>query len=130
MALEDAHEDQPLKRIFADFVGVAGDAFHPEARVVPLLRRDVGKGMIEQVVAGRRRVDQNQVLQVGVYPVLQREVHQHAARQGVVKRPTRHACEPAVLVSKQKQQRLLYESKHIFLPFLAAPAKGLSKERP
>ena len=74
--------------------------------------RDPCEGRIQQVVADRRRVDEDKLFQVGVDPVLQRQVHQHRARKGAAQRPVGDVQELPALVVEQKQHDLFGESQH------------------
>ena len=83
MALQDAPPDQTVERLLADLVGLAGRLFHPVAGVALLARRNRLQRRIQQAVAHRCGVDQDQVLGVGVDPVLQGQVHENSTREGV-----------------------------------------------
>ena len=111
-ALEDAALDQPGERLVLDRVGVLPGALHPVARAVRLPAGDVGQRRIEEAVAGRQVVEQDQVLEVGVDAVLHRQVHQYGAGDGVVPRPTGHPHERPVVVAKHEQDDFLDESQH------------------
>ena len=82
-----------------------GRVLHPvEGVVLPARLRDLGEHRIEQRIPDRGRVDQEQPPRVGVDAVLQREVHEHRAAEGVADQPFRRSRQRPVLVAQQEQK--------------------------
>ena len=80
---------QPLQHPLPDRARSLRNVLNPETRVAfPVRLRDSFQRRVEQIVAHRRRVDHRQPVRVRVDPVLQRQVHQHRARQRALHRPT------------------------------------------
>ena len=107
--------DQARERLLLDPAGLLfRHALHPEAGIVDLvLLAQHSEDGIEQVVAGRRGVDHDELAQIGVDPVLQRQVHQHRPGQRALPRPGRGGNELATLVIKQQQNDLFGERQHV-----------------
>ena len=100
------------ERGFPDVLRLIGQVVHPVTSIVCFRRlRDPGKGGIEQVVPQRCRIDQYEPLEIGVDPVLQRQVHQDRAGERALHRPTGHTHELPVLVVEHEEGDLFGESQ-------------------
>ena len=113
LALEDAPVDETGECLFADALSSRGHELHPVTRIaLGLLSGDMGQRGIQQAVADRRRVDQHELLQIGVDPILHRQIHEHRASDHPVERALGHVDQLAVVVSQQQEQYFLGESQH------------------
>ena len=106
--------DQTRERLLLDPAGLLlRHALDPEAGIVDfVLLAQRSEDGIEQVVAGRRGVDHDQLAQIGVDPVLQREIHQHRPGQRALPRPGRRGNELAALVVEEQKKDLFGERQH------------------
>ena len=110
---QNAKADQPTERLFANFTTPSGSTFHPKAgisRVLVLF--NILERRVQQSIAGGCGIDQNQVFQVCVDTILQRQVHQYTACKCVAKRPIRHTCELAAIIVQQQKHNLFGKSQH------------------
>ena len=120
LGLEDAGVDEAAQGFLTELGGALGDALHPVAGVARLVGGDIGKGRVKEAVAERGGVDQDEVLEVGIDAVLQREVHEDGAGEGTVDGPVGNVNEGTVLVAEQEQDDLFDESQHRGLCFHAS----------
>ena len=110
--LQDSQPDQPVERLVDDPLRPAGEALDPVDRV-PLGRfvGDLRENRVEHGIAGLRRVDEDQRIEVRVDAPEQRELRQHRAGDGAVQIPAGNLVEIAVLLVEEHQNELLGQAQ-------------------
>lgn len=116
--VQDAGLHQPGQRRGADALAFPCDAAHPVLGVVRLpVLGNPRQRRVQQVVPERGRIEQDQLFGVRVDTVLQRQVHEHRAGQGVVQVRLGHRGQAAdFLLQEQQEQFLGKPQRHVQAP--------------
>ena len=92
-------------------IGTGGGLFDPELGVAGLrLVGDLRQDRIEQLVAGRRRIDQRQRFEIGIDAVFECQVGQHRTGQDARQIPAMHLLQVAALLVQKKDDQFFGQS--------------------
>ena len=95
-----------------DFVAPFGRSFDPETGVVRIgVLDDVGQNGIEQLVAKRRRIGDDELLRIGIDAVFQCQIRQRRARQDDISRVPRQRAADVPFVGIQDEQKCLFRDR-------------------